>query len=358
MTKLAVLRWTAFAALFAAVLVTLAAGAWLWTVAGVVGLQGLGGWLTAPMKAVTFLGDEYFYLVLIPLVFWCINKEVGADLGILLAASNILNGVVKSFIKHQRPFWERASLALSEEASFSLPSAHSQNSAALLGRLALEAPARRGLRIGWRLLLIALMVLVPLSRVYLGVHFPGDVIWGAALGLAVLAAYTWLKPRVKPWLAAQPIGKHVVLAAIAAAAVLALNWALLSAQFGAASGVNAALYRDAMNKTLEDAATVAGMLFGMWTGLAFEARSVRFSVAGPFGQRAVRFLLGIVTLFAIWLGLKLLFPADATALGLALRIVRYILTVFWAVGAWPWVFVRIGLANGEAQLRHPRLTRV
>jgi membrane-associated phospholipid phosphatase len=353
MTRLAVLRWTAVAALLGAALITLAASASLWSVTAVAGLQGLGGWLSAPMKAITFLGDEYFYLVIIPLVFWCLNKELGADLGILLAASNLLNGAVKSFFKHQRPFWERAALKAVDEASFSLPSAHAQNSAALLGRLALEAPGRREIRIASRLLLVALIVLVSLSRVYLGVHFPGDVIWGAALGLALLAAYTWVKPRAKPWLSSQPIRAHIVLAGTTAAVVLILNWALLFTQYGAASGVSAALYDEAVKKTLEDAATVSGMIFGMWTGLAFEARYVRFSVAGTFARRAARFLIGIITLFAIWLGLKLIFPDDLSLLALALRTVRYALTVFWAVGAWPWLFVRLGLAKGEAHKLSP-----
>ncbi len=357
MTRLTVLRRSAFGATLAAIVVTILAGGSLWTIAGNVGMQALGGWLTAPMKAITFLGDERFYLVIIPLLFWCVNKELGAELGVLLTLSGVLNGVLKSFLKHHRPFWENERLELSDATSFSLPSGHAQNSAALLGQLALNTTSKRAaLRIAWRVLLIALMVLVPVSRVYLGVHFVGDVIWGVAAGLLLLAAYEWLKPVVRPWLAAQSLGRHVVLAVVAAALVLAINFAMLSIRFGTGVAYGAAynsLYPDAILSTLEDAATMAGMVFGLWAGLAFESRFVRFSVVGPWWQRAVRFVIGIAGLLIIWMGLKVIFPAEPLALGLALRTLRYALSVLWAIVAWPWIFVRVGLAKSEAPAAPP-----
>ena len=68
--------------------------------------QALGGWLRTPMVIFTFLGDEQFYLIAIPLVYWCIHKGLGADLGVLLVLSSFTNTALKSFFKHSRPFWE------------------------------------------------------------------------------------------------------------------------------------------------------------------------------------------------------------------------------------------------------------
>ena len=78
-------------------------------------------------------------------------------------------------------------------------------------------------------------------------------------------------------------------------------------------------------------------------------RYVRFSVAGPLGQRVVRYLIGVVGLFVIWQGLSLVFPREPLALGLGLRILRYGLAMFWAIAAWPWLFVRVGLGTRAGQ---------
>jgi hypothetical protein len=72
-------------------------------------VQALGGWLKLPMLVFTFLGDERFYLAIIPLVYWCIHKELGADLGVVLVLSSLINCVLKSFVKNKRPFWQDSS---------------------------------------------------------------------------------------------------------------------------------------------------------------------------------------------------------------------------------------------------------
>ena len=121
----------------------------------------------------------------------------------LLVLSSFTNTALKSFFKHSRPFWEAPALQLGEASSFSTPSGHAQTSAALFGYLAwFVADKRRG-RL-WVTLLGLLIVLVALSRVYLGVHFLGDILWGAAVGLSLAALYAWLKPKLLPRLKLVP----------------------------------------------------------------------------------------------------------------------------------------------------------
>ena len=152
------------------------AGEWLWSIAGNRALQSLGVGLALPARVATFLGDEQFYLILIPILYWCVHKELGADLGVLVVLSPVVNAVLKSAIQHPRPFWQAADLQLGAADSFSTPSGHAQNSAALFGYSALFLWQRRGR--GWAVATLALLiVLVSLSRVYLGVHFAGDILW-------------------------------------------------------------------------------------------------------------------------------------------------------------------------------------
>ena len=179
-------------------------------------LQGLGGWLTSPMLFFTFLGTEEFYMLILPLVFWCINRTLGIELVTLLLASTGLNELAKGLLKLPRPFWIEPKLALSTETSFGLPSGHAQNAMVLWGYLATV------LRSPWRWLCVLLIFLISLSRLYLGVHFPGDVLVGWALGLLVLGGFLWLKPRLTPRLSAWSLGKHILAAILVSAAVLVL----------------------------------------------------------------------------------------------------------------------------------------
>jgi len=342
MKRISVLKSSAAAALPLALIVTLFAAGWLWSLNGVLGLQALGSWLTVPMRIITFLGDEQFYLIAIPLIYWCIHKELGVDLAVLLMLSSFINGTLKSFIKHNRPFWEDARLQLDDATSFSTPSGHSQTSAALFGFLAWRQARARG-GVLWIAIMGLLILLVAFSRVYLGVHFPGDVLWGAAIGLVLAALHARFKPGLLRRLRQLSLGQHLVLALAAAALIFGLEAVLLGIPFGTGQ-LYRVLYPEAWRATLDEGATVAGLAFGLWFGLAVESRYVRFTVAGRWWQRVLRYLAGLIGLAAIWFGLRLVFPEEPLALGLVLRSVRYGLAMLWAIVFWPWLFVKLGLA--------------
>jgi membrane-associated phospholipid phosphatase len=347
MNKKYIVAVIALAFLLLVALLTVIFGTWLWSLDAARALQSLGGWLTLPMRLFTFLGNDFFYLTAIPLVYWCIHKGLGADLGALLVLSSLVNGVVKSFVKQGRPFWHDAALRLDDATSFSTPSGHAQTSAALFGYLAWFLTGRRR-GVLWIVILTLVIILVALSRVYLGVHYPGDVLWGMAVGLGVAALYIWLKPVLLPRLRLLSLGMHVVLALIAAILIPTVEALLLAIPFGSSRAFGA-LYTQAWSTTLDEATTVGGLAFGLWVGLVVESRHVRFSVAGPFWQRVLRYVLGIVGVLAIWMGLRVIFPEEPLMLGLALRMVRYGLAMLWAILVWPWLFLKIGLGARESQ---------
>jgi membrane-associated phospholipid phosphatase len=335
----------ALSCLLLVVLLTVRFGSWLWGLDGVRGMQALGGWLELPMRFFTFLGDDLFYLMAIPLVYWCIHKGLGADLGALLVLSSTANGVVKSCLKAGRPFWHDASLRLGDATSFSTPSGHAQSSAVLFSYLAwFLAHRRRGAL--WVGILALVIVLVALSRVYLGVHYPGDVLWGVVIGLAVVTLYVRLKPVLAPRLEKLSLGMHVLLALIVATLIPAIEALLLGIPYGSAR-LFGDLYALAWNTTLLEGVTVGGLAFGLWVGLAVEHRHVRFAVAGPLWKRALRYVIGVAGLLLIWMGLRLILPQEPLLLGLATRGARYGLAMLWAILAWPWLFVKVGLADRE-----------
>jgi membrane-associated phospholipid phosphatase len=346
MKRLPMLAWIALVTSLIALIATLVASDWLWSLDGVRGLQTLGSGPKSPMLFFTFLGDEQFYLIIVPLVYWGIHKELGADLGVLLVLSSVVNCLLKSFVKHPRPFWDDPKVKLSDATSFSTPSGHAQTSAALFGRLAAFLGGS-GLKVLWAAFLGLVIVLVALSRVYLGVHYPGDVMWGIAIGLALASLYGWLKPKLLPGLRRLPVSLHILFGFAAAAVILGSVSGLLLIPFGAGQA-HPDLFLDGWGATLEDAATIAGLAWGLWIGLAVESRHVRFSVAGAWWQRVLRYLIGVAVLAGIWMGLRAIFPQEPLALGLGLRMVRYGLAMLWAILVWPWLFVKIGLGQQEA----------
>jgi membrane-associated phospholipid phosphatase len=354
-------------------LATALQGAALWDVEAVRVFQGNGA-LRLPMVAITTLGSEGFFLLLALLVFWCIDKPLGMDIALLLTLTGAANLTLKVLLQGPRPFWSDPALMLAAAASFSTPSGHAAHATALFGYLAWWLAGRQPRQ--WRskegqfnpqsairspqsrqvsplrelaaVLSVLCIFLVCLSRVYLGVHYPGDVVWGCAEGIVVLLAYIGLKPRAAAWLAGRSLGTHIVLAAGTAAVLLALNMLFLAGQprnpLGAAHPfLDAGTRAQAMN----EAANLAGLVLGTWVGLALELRYVRFTTSGTVVHRALRYGLGLAGLLLIWLLLGLPLPGGLNAIAAAPAVAGAAAAALWALFAGPWLFVRVGLANPE-----------
>jgi undecaprenyl-diphosphatase len=148
-----------------------------------------GAWAT-PMVAATLLGEGWTSLALLPLLAWSRTRRFA----VLLAAATLTQAVLVKTLKQAfgrvRPW---IALGLPEPIRSphdpSFPSGHAAGCFCVAAFLALALPAawpdRRGL--AWSLVALAgaLAVLIALSRVYLGAHFPADVLAGALLGALV-----------------------------------------------------------------------------------------------------------------------------------------------------------------------------
>jgi hypothetical protein len=185
-------------------------------------------------------------------------------------------------------------------------------------------------------------------------HFPMDVVGGWVAGAAVLwALWRWQAP-VTVWLKGLGLPRQILVAVLVSGAYAALAAGTLAALGGtsdpAAWPANAALTQaePIVPRDPESVANAAGMLLGLGVGLALAERWARFDASGPWGKRAVRFLIGVVGILLCWRGLALIFPTEPLPVALAFRYVRYALIVAWALFGAPWVFVKLGLASPEA----------
>jgi hypothetical protein len=285
--------------------------------------------------------------LIFPLFFWCIDKRLGRDLAILLVASSLVNFVIKSLFKEPRPFWLDPALGLTSATSFSFPSGHAQASAVVFGALTYLV-----LRTGWpslRRALAAVMLgllifLVAFSRVYLGVHFPGDTLIGIAVGLLVLFAFIKLRPILGPRLAQLPARTHVVLSVLTCLMVLGLSHLALLVQVTVREA-DAQLVIAGRAAAWNEATMLAGLIAGLWLGFVWEQRYVHFAVAGPWWQRGLRYIVGGMIALGLYLGTNALIGPPLAAFDVLLRVLQYALVGFWVVAIWPWLFVRVRLAE-------------
>jgi membrane-associated phospholipid phosphatase len=305
-------------------------------------------WLAPLMRAFTLLGEETFFLLLVPLLYWCIDARLGVRVGLILLLSTSLNSALKLAGAMPRPYWYSSRVAaLASEPSFGLPSAHAQNAVAVWGAIA----AWRGRPWAWGVALL-LALLIGASRVYLGVHFVADVLAGWALGALVLWAFLAWFDSVGRWVGRRATGRQIALALAASLLMLAPSGlfalALGAWQIPAAWARNAQLAAPggALEPLgLDTPVASAGTWFGFGVGAAWLAAAGRFSAAGLLWKRAARYLVGMAVVVAIWAGLRALFPDDGSLLAYALRFLRYALVGAWIAAGAPAVFQRLGLSD-------------
>lgn len=282
-------------------------------------------WMVAVFAALSFLGNEEFYVLLLPLVYWCLDRRIGIALGYISLLSAWLNSAVKYIFAIPRPTDPRLVVDY-PETSPSFPSGHAQNAVANWGYLAVRF--RKAAII---VAAIVLIVLIGLSRIVLGVHFPQDVLGGWLIGLLLLVAYAWAQPRIARWLAVQSRGTQAVLAVIVPLLLLFVYPADTEGRYPA-----------------EPAVTTAGTLLGFGLGIVMERAWLRFSVDGSLGRRTLRLLAGLVVLLVFYAGPRLLLPEGMDyGLEALVRFLRYALSGWVAAFLCPWIFLRLRLADRE-----------
>jgi undecaprenyl-diphosphatase len=256
-------------------------------------------------------------MVALPLLLWSIDFALGVRLALVVLPSVYLNVVVKELFGHPRPFDLDPSVRLRDAEGYGLPSGHAQSAVVLWGLLA--GVVRRTW--AW-VVAFVLMILVGISRGYLGVHFPTDVLAGWALGAAVLVLALWQGARIADWLARAGLAVQLAVALLVPLALAAFC-------------------------PQEQTIASLGVVLGAGLGLVFERRRLRFSAGGQLWQRGVRILLGLAVLLALYLGLKALFPGEGQPFHLALKFVRYAFVGVWTTLGAPWAFLHLGLAQSE-----------
>jgi membrane-associated phospholipid phosphatase len=289
-----------------------------WGTAVNIWLQNLSPALDTPFKIITFFGEELFFMVLLPFVYWSINRAAGARLLLLFLFSAWVNAAVKVLAVDSRPYqYDSRVKALQQESSWGFPSAHTQISVTVWGYMA------AAFRKKWLFVLaVAIMVLVPLSRLYLGVHDLPDLIGGYAIGFILLIVFIQLENRCASWLENKNMVSLLGIAVIAPAVLLVVS-----------PGQD------------EGCVTAASTLMGYAVGFVIERKYLSFSSDGPVLKKILRYALGLIVIIGLWAGLKAAFQGLEPLL--VFRFIRYALIGVWVSLGAPWLFVRLRLADRD-----------
>jgi len=273
--------------------------------------------LTALATFFSMLGEEYLLILVLGMCYWCFNKELGRRMTLSLCGSLLIGSCIKGIVLRRRPYMDNESVRCIRPVhadgdimdpnaqGYSFPSLHSTMSVAIYGTF-----ARHVKRAAMTALAVALPLLIGLSRIYLGVHYPTDVLCGWILGLALMLVTGYFE---KKW------GYRAAFLALLAVSILGFFFC-----------------RD------NDFFAAYGITLGSLAGFMYEEKHVRFENAKHWKSCILRPVLGIVIFVVLNGALKLLIqailPTDAALLSLILRVIRYVVSMFAVMGVYPHLF--------------------
>ncbi|MEM7116310.1 MAG: phosphatase PAP2 family protein [Chloroflexota bacterium] len=289
-----------------------------------------------------FISDLFLIAFLLPVIYWSIDKQFGRYIVTLAAYSGFLNDVGKFGLRGPRPFWLDPAVEQSYSPGYGVPSGHTQS--AFVAYISLAQWLRR--RWIWAIAIL-LVVLMGVSRIYLGTHFVHDVFGGFILGGLVLwLGHLW-QQRGQPWVKSLSLGQQLgVLGGITAVCILLVF--IIRPLLGPPDNTAWASFT-AIAEVESREGLVNGMasVISVTLGFILESHYVRFKMAGSTQQRILRTVVGLATTGVVFIGMGLIPTDDTTTFGLAFRFVRFFSSGIWVSFVVPWLLVHLNLAERE-----------
>lgn len=144
------------------------------------------------MEYLDFFDRQEFFFILIPMVWLCCGWKNGLKLFYILFLSSLTNHALKSYFLSPRPFHLDPTLGIIQVKGLGFPSGAAQTVILISGILI------SFWKNAWKWpVVIAYISLVSFSRVYLGIHFPSDILGGWFVGFGLLAVYLYVFPLLE-----------------------------------------------------------------------------------------------------------------------------------------------------------------
>lgn len=276
-------------------------------------------------EVITFLGEQYVTIAIVSWIYWNFSKKDGIIFTLIYMLSAFFNLFLKILFHTKRPFMVLDYIEgkrIHTATGYSFPSGHTQGAATLYFGLAHLIQKKSF----WYLASI-LAVLVAVSRLYLGVHWPVDVLFGLVFGfLFPFLLFDFLR---KQYTNKENFNTLLIKLLVI---VYTLTWLL--------SAYNFFLYGNKLE--FADMFKIVGVLTGAITGYLIQEKKLTFAVEANFSYKIIRYLLGLLTSVGLLIGLKFLLPENNW-----FNYLRYLIVGFWISGLFPMLGVKFKLFKLE-----------
>lgn len=251
-------------------------------------------------SGITFLGDENFFILLFCLVYWCINKKFGYLMGFAFLSNVFLNTVLKETFQIPRPIGKGKvrSLKIESASGYSFPSGHTQYATSYWTSLMIKIKKRRFSYLG-----ITMILLIGLSRIYLGLHTLQDVVGGIVVGVI------WVYVANKFFNKIDRSKNYKM-----------FLWVIVPMIIGL------------FIFQVENYYKIFGSLIGLITGYIIESEYINFKEDGVVMVQVLKYISGIIGLLIIKTVLKSIFPPFLLS-----HLFRYFLIVIWITVLMPFL---------------------
>jgi membrane-associated phospholipid phosphatase len=279
-----------------------------------------GSWLDMLMLIITSTGSEIFYMAALPILYWCWDRRRALFVGAVFLTAISINDATKYTFNHPRPDPAKLLPGIRELAEVYMPkgpgfpSGHAQGSSTFWGTIALLSGSRTV-----KFLCVAMIIFVCYSRLYMGVHFLGDVIGGLILGILCLMIIIPVALVTEKYY--HSFNMIMIIAMLVIIPIIIYN-----------------IIPGMHNNTTMG--TISGFLIG---ALVAENR-IQFNTKNRFLYQLAKIVIGLAGVAAIRYGLKIILP-DSTAAGFF----RYWCIGFWCSFGAPFVFGKISALKGKEE---------
>ena len=264
---------------------------------------------------ITFFGDIYAMIMIIGFLYWGYKKELGKKIATYAVSALIVSISLNNIVMRRRPYFDHSEIKCIKPRSnegdiydtvaqgYSFPSGHSVDSITSYGVLGYKTKNKL-LKV---ILIIVVPVLIGLSRLLLGVHYPTDILGG------------WLLACLTIFVVSKINNKRVLYVGV-------LILGIVGCFFNRSADFFSAL----------------GIAFGFFGAFIFEERYVNFKNTSSFPVMIIRTVGGFVIFAVLDTVLKLPFSNEfltsGTIVSLLIRTLRYAIASFVLIGVYPMCF--------------------
>lgn len=284
-------------------------------------------------EIVTFFGEIPIPLLVCIFIYWCWDKRKGFVVVSSLMSAMMSMQVLKAIFRIPRPFMKYPELIQGKRqqtaTGFSFPSGHSTTASAFYGGL-YHNFRNKVLRI----FCLILIILIPVSRMYLGVHWPMDIVTGTVLGLLCAFPLAKLFERIydnkKTFLIFTLIFSVV---AVALALPLSITMDVTRAGFATLDEFKLTTLYRAIHNLMQN----SSIAFGLFLGMYLDRRTINFKSAAKAKTRILSFVAGIA-IIAIPALLLLKLPF----LKYTFEFITFSLVGLWTTFLFPLIATKLG----------------